>query len=176
MRGRSARWGGPVFAGLVLGACAWAPPAGSPVTADGVRVTVPPGWEARFVAPGEVGRLHQLGWLSNQPLDPACGPTSCTEPIAHLEPTGILVGWFSFNCLPDCQLGDDGRTMIGGREASRLRAAGDCGTLGAATSERITVQVGPQRTDILVACAAADADAGLAELEDLLASIHWTVP
>lgn len=157
-------------------ACASPLPAGSPLAADGLRITVPSGWEARFVAPGETGRLHQLGWLANQPLDPACDPLTCSEPIERLTPAGIFVGWFSYNCLPNCQLDDAGRTLIGGREASRRRGPGECGALAAATSELITIRVSPQRTDILVACAGASAGPGLDALEDLLASIRWTVP
>ena len=172
----NARAGATLLVALTLIACSAPLPAGSPATADGVRVTVPPGWEARFVSPGEMGRLHQLGWLANQRLDPACDPLSCTDPIERLDPSGVLVGWFSYNCLPNCQLDDEGRTMIGGREASRRRASGECGSLAAASSELIMVRVSPQRTDILVACAGSDAGPGLDALEDLLASIRWTVP
>lgn len=168
--------GRTLLVALMVVSCAAPLPAGSPLAADGLRLTVPPGWEARFVAPGETGRVHQLGWLANQTLDPACDPVSCTKPIERLTPAGILVGWFTYNCLPNCQLDDEGRTLIGGREASRQRAPGECGTLDAATSELVMVRVGPQRTDMLVACAGADAGPGLDAFEDLLASIRWTVP
>lgn len=172
----SIRAGAALIVALAMTACSAPLPAGSPVAAEGVRVTVPPGWQSRFVAPGETGRLRQLGFLANQPLDPACDPVSCTDPIERLDPTGVLVGWFTYNCLPACQLDDQGRTMIGGREASRRMAPGECGPLSAATAELIMVRVSPQRTDILVACAGSDAGPGLDALEDLLASIRWTVP
>lgn len=162
----------PAFATL-LAACS-APFPGTPVAAGGVRFTAPPGWEARLEPPtAEAQRL--IGWAANVPLDPACDPAACAVPVASISDEAVLVSWFTYNCLPNCQLGDRGRTMIGGREATREADAGTC-ALDAARVERIIVTVTPQRSDILVVCAGASATAGLRELDALLASIGWTVP
>lgn len=164
-----------LFAGLALTVAACAPTfAGTPIAAAGVRFTAPPGWEARIEAPASEAQ-HLLGWAANVPLDPRCDPASCAAPLTAIDDDAVLVSWFTYNCLPHCQLGDRGRTMIGGREATREAEAGTC-ALDAARTELIIVTVTPQRSDILVVCAGARATPGLRELEAMIASIGWTVP
>lgn len=157
----------------ILAACSPSYP-GTPVAAAGVRFTAPPGWDARL-APPTTEAQHLLGWAANVPLDRACDPAVCAVPVASIADEAVLVSWFTYNCLPNCRLGDPGRTLIGGREATRETDAGTC-ALDAARVERIVVRVTPQRNDILVVCAGASASAGLRELDALLASINWTVP
>ena len=168
-------WWRPLLLVAVLGGCATAVPPGTPTTIDGVRLVVPPGWESRLDADSGDGSRHLLGWLSNQPLDPACEPATCSNPVASIADEGVVVWWFTYNCLPNCELPDAGRTMIGGREAAREVAPGTCG-MDAAQRELITVRVTPQRTDILVACSGSTSGDGLRELDALVASIGWTVP
>lgn len=128
-----------------------------------------------MAAEARTGGEHLLGWIATQALDPECDPATCNLPISVIEPDGMVVWWFTYNCLPHCQLPDDGRTMIGGREATRDESAGDC-AIGAAWSERIVVSVTSQRTDVLIACSGAEAEAARTGLEALLASVGWSVP
>ena len=160
---------------LVLAAACTPPaPQGEPLRADGVRMVVPPGWEARLSATRAEGR-NLVGWLASVPLPAGCDPVDCDRPLARLAEGQMLVWWFSYNCLPDCELPDVGRTLVGGREAAREVDADDCG-IGARRRELISVRVTPQRTDTLVACAGDDAALARAELDALLGSIRWTVP
>lgn len=158
-----------------LGGCAAAVPPGTPTAVEGVRLVVPPGWESRLDAATGQGSRHLLGWVASQPLAPGCEPATCSSPVATIADDGVVVWWFTYNCLPDCELPDAGRTMVGGREAAREVAPGTCG-IDAVQSERITVRVTPQRTDVLVACSGATAGDGLRELDALVASIGWTIP
>jgi hypothetical protein len=161
---------------LLLGAaaCSAPVPVGEPQRADGARLVVPPGWEARLATTRAAGR-NLIGWLANVPLDVSCDPATCARPLGGLGEGELLVWWFSYNCLPDCALPDAGRTLVGGREASREVDGDDCG-IGARRRELISVRVTPQRTDTLVACSGDDAHAALDELESLIGSIRWTVP
>lgn len=160
---------------LLLSACSAPVPSGTGQAGPGVRFVAPPGWSVRLEDPtGQAGR-PLIGWLANRPLDPSCAPGSCSRPLSSLGTDGVLVWWFSYNCLPNCALPDAGRSLVGGREAARERADGDCG-VEAARRELISVRVTPQRTDTLVVCSAAGATEGLADLERLLASVRWTVP
>jgi hypothetical protein len=140
-----------------------------------VRFVAPPGWFARLEAPAGAAERHLVGWVANRPLEAGCAPGACSRPLTSLGTDGVLVWWFTYNCLPDCALPDVGRTLVGGREAAREVVEGECG-VAAARRELISVRVTPQRTDTLVACSAANAGAGLAELETLLGSVRWTVP
>ncbi len=140
-----------------------------------MRFVAPPGWSVLLEDPTGQADRHLLGWLANRQLDAGCAPGACNRPVSSLGTDGLLVWWFTYNCLPDCALPDAGRTLVGGREAARELANGDCG-VAAARRELISVRVTPQRTDTLVVCSGPDAGAGLAELDALLASIRWTVP
>ncbi|MEO8246535.1 MAG: hypothetical protein ABI622_05370 [Chloroflexota bacterium] len=160
---------------LLLAACSAPASSGAAQAGPGVRFVAPPGWSVRLDdLTGQADR-HLLGWVANVPLDAGCAPGACNRPLTSLGTDGVLVWWFTYNCLPDCALPDEGRTLIGGREAVRELAEGDCG-VAAARRELISVRVTPQRTDTLVACSAADADQGRADLESLLDSVRWTVP
>lgn len=168
-------WSRGMLLVIFLGGCATAPPPGTPMAIDGLRLVVPPSWDARLDPAGGEGSRHLLGWVASQPLDEGCEPASCSSPVTAIDDEGVVVWWFTYNCLPNCELPDDGRTMIGGREAAREVAQGTCG-IDAVQRELITVRVTPQRTDVLVACSGAAAAVGLRQLEALVASIAWTVP
>lgn len=165
---------GVVMIALIAG-CATPAPPGTPVAIDGVRLVVPPGWDSRLDPTGVNDGRHLLGWVSSEPLDAGCQPASCSSPVSAVAEGGVVVWWFSYNCLPNCQLPDAGRTMIGGREAAREVTPGTCG-IDAVQREIITVRVTPQRTDVLVACSGRAPAAALRQLEALVASIAWTVP
>lgn len=165
----------------VFVACAGPTPTGTPVSAGGLHFVAPPGWVARLVAPDNPRGSELLGWATNQRPLPTC-VGACEHPIDQLEPGGIVVWVQRVSCLPDCQLPDAGRTLIGGREATRQTIQGPvCGRLGNGAAnpgpaEVIVVSVTPQRQDVFLVCAGAHADAARAELERLLASVGWTVP
>ena len=160
---------------LLLVACSAPATPGTPQAGPGVRFVAPPGWSVRLDDPAGGADRHLLGWLANRTLEAGCALGACNRPLRSLETDGVLVWWFTYNCLPDCVLPDAGRTLIGGREAARELADGDCGAE-AARRELISVRVTPQRTDTLVVCSGAAAGQALAELETLLGSVRWTVP
>ena len=156
-------------------ACASLTPAESAVSADGLRLVAPAGWSARLDPPSSASGGELLGWATNQPLLPAC-VAACEHPLDQLEPGGTIVWIYRTACLPNCQLPDVGRTLIGGREASRRDAGRACDAYGDVTSEQIVVSVTPQRQDLFLVCAGRRADAVTTGLDRLLASVTWTVP
>ena len=160
---------------LLLVACLPALSPGVSFRVDGARFTAPPGWDVRIGATDHAQGLATVALLANQPIDPDCQlPERCATPIDELAPADVLVLWVSDNCLPDCQLPDKGRMLVGGREAARITANVECG-LGPA-AEMVMVAVTPQRTDRISACYGGDEPAARAAFDGLLASIAWTVP
>jgi hypothetical protein len=160
---------------VIVGACQAPLPTGTAVSAAGLHFVAPPGWVARLDPPSTTSGGALLGWATNQLVLPAC-EAACERPIDQLEAGGIIVWVYRTSCLPNCQLPDVGRTLIGGREASRRDAGQACGAVGGATAEAIVVSVTPQRHDLFLVCAGRQADAARAALDRLLASVGWTVP
>ena len=162
-------------------ACQSPAPTGTPVSAAGLRLVAPPGWTARLAAPADAGGTTPLGWATNQVPVATCAG-ACRQPIAQLEPGGMVVWIRRLSCLPNCRLPDGGRTLIGNREAVRQDVAAQvCGTLGdgpgnPVAAEAIVVSVTPQRQDVFLVCSRAGADAARAGLDRLLASASWTIP
>lgn len=163
----------------LLMACQAPTPTGTTVSAAGLRFVAPPGWAARLDPPPTTGGTALLGWATNQVPSPACAG-ACAHPISALAPDGIIVLVRRIDCLPNCQLPDAGRTLIGGREAVRQEIDGQvCEALagpGASpvSAEAIVASVTPQRQDVFLVCAAAHATR--LELDRLIASVGWTIP
>ncbi len=160
---------------LVLVACLPAPAPGVTYSADGVRFTAPPGWDVRIGSTDPAQPLATVALLANQPIDAECRlPQPCATPLDELAPAGVLVLWVSDRCLPDCQLPDKGRMLVGGREAARITGDVRCGV--GPTAEMIMIAVTPQRIDRISACYGGDDPAARTAFEALLGSIAWTVP
>ena len=162
-----------LLVGLPLTACGLVP-SGTTYAAGAARFTAPPGWDVRTNA-REASAPGRVALLANQPIDPDCHlPEPCADPVVGLGPGDVLVLWVFRNCLPDCQLPDEGRLLVGGREAIRAEAEVPCGY--GTSAETVVVAVTPQRHDLISACYGGDDPAARAAFDGLLASIAWTVP
>jgi hypothetical protein len=170
-----------VAAAVVIVACGRPLPTGTSVSAAGLQFVAPPGWTARLDPPASTGAAALLGWATNQVPLPTC-TGACQHPIDRLEAGGLIVWVQRVSCLPNCQLPDAGRVLIGGREATRQEITGPvCGGLGngvanPGVAEAIVASVTPQRHDVFLVCAGSRAEAARSDLDRLLASVTWTIP
>jgi len=164
----------------MLGGCGSVVPSGSRVVAfedEGLRLTLPPGWEEiRSSEVGsEVGRT--LFYLANQPLQQDCAGDACGPPVDALLDGRILVWWSSAHCAGvGCELPGGERLLISGREAARGSDTGVCDALGATEEKVYAVSVTPQRLDWIVICARSPTDDARAELASILDGIGWRTP
>lgn len=170
-----------VAAAVLIVACGRSQPTGTPVSAAGLRFVAPPGWTARLDPPASTGAAALVGWATNQVPLPSCRG-ACQRPIDRLEPGGLIVWVQRVSCLPNCQLPDAGRVLVGGREASRQTVTRPvCAELGNGVAnpgmaEAIVASVTPQRQDVFLVCAGARAEAARSDFDRLLASVTWTIP
>jgi hypothetical protein len=164
----------------LVGGCGPAVPSGSRMVAfddEGLRLTLPPGWEEiRSSELGsDVGRT--LFYLSNQTLRQDCAGDGCGPPLDALLDGGMLVWWSSARCAGvGCELPGGERLLISGREAARGSDTGVCDAMGATEEKVYAVSVTPQRLDWIVICARSPADRQRAELASILDGIQWRTP
>jgi hypothetical protein len=149
--------------------------------ADGVRFSIPDGWEVRASTMKPVGDSRRLLYLATQPLRDDCsgsaGVQTCGLPIDQLLPGGVLLGWHTTTCAgPACSLPDGDLTQVGGRAAVIVPAADGCGTIGQTAASAYLVSVSPQRLDAIVVCSRGATAAMLASLRAFLDGVEWRTP
>ena len=164
----------------LVGGCGPAVPSGSSIVAfedEGLRLTIPPGWDEirSSEVRSDVGRT--LFYLANQPLQQDCTGDGCGPPLDALLDGGVLVWWSSARCAGvGCELPGGERLLISGREAARGSDTGVCDPLGSSEEKVYAVSVTPQRLDWIVICARSPADRQRAELAPILDGIEWRTP
>lgn len=149
--------------------------------ADGVRFTVPDGWEVRASTMAPLGDARRLFYIATQPLRDDCsgsaGAQICALPIDQLVPGGVLVWWHTTNCAgPACSLPGGDLTQIGGRAAVTVPAADGCAAIGQTAAAGYLVSVSPQRLDAIVVCSRDATAATLAALRAFLDVVEWRTP
>jgi len=161
---------GPVISG---GAGQW--------DADGLRFTVPSGWELRASTMSPLGDSRRLFYLATQRLRDDCtgGATAqtCLLPVDELARGGVLVWWQATNCAgPACSLPDGELTQVGGRPAVIVATAQGCGAIGQTDATTYLVSVSPQRLDAVVVCSRDATAAAREALRSLLDAVEWRTP
>ncbi len=176
--------GGAFLAVVMLVGCAGPASTGGRPTrwdADGVRFTVPDGWQVRASTMAPLGGARRLLYLATQPLRDDCsggaGAQTCVLPIDQLAPGGVLVWWHTTTCAgPACSLPGGDLTQVGGRAAVTVPAADGCAAIGQTAASAYLVSVSPQRLDAIVVCSRDASAATLASLRALLDAVEWRTP
>jgi hypothetical protein len=109
--------------------------------------TYPAAWTAYPSRPS--GELHfqPLVFLSTQAVHDPCSThgktTSCSFPVRHLQPGGVLAFW-QVNGMPATGLGPGSRIRVGGLPAARVDTAGGaCRKIGADRTVDVAVETSP---------------------------------
>jgi hypothetical protein len=169
---------------LLVGCAAPAASGGQRVLAldgDGLRVSVPGGWEATPSSDVGFGSGRVLFYASNQALETNClqavDEPRCTLPIEALADGGVLLLWATSRCAGvACELPSDDRLLISGREAARAVDTGACEVIGATEEDVYAVTVTPQRVDWIVVCAREPTADERAALATILDTVDWLTP
>jgi hypothetical protein len=103
---------------------------------SGLSFSYPTAWTAYKPAlPTVPLHFNPLVYLSTQPVHAPCSTrgdtTSCSFPVDHLQPGGVLITWET-NGLLAMGLGPGKQIQVGGHPAARLeKAGGECRKIGA---------------------------------------------
>lgn len=186
MRSPRARFAAAVVGGLAIALMACALPAVSGDgperwDRDGVRFSVPAGWELLGSTAAASGGSRRLLYLATQPMHDDCTTTAyaqtCNLPIDQLEPGGVLLWWHTTACAgPACSLPDGDLTQVGGRAATAVSPAEGCGQIGQTDASAYLVAVSPQRLDTIVACSRDASAATVETLRAFLDAVEWRTP
>jgi hypothetical protein len=168
----------------LVGGCGPAVPSGSGLVAfddEGLRVALPVGWAAMRAGDVGHGNGRVLFYLSNQDMHGDCrdegGQQFCWFPVDSLSAEGVLVIWSTSNCAGTaCDLPDDERRLISGREAATTDETGMCFHIAATDESVYAVTVTPQRVDWIVVCAHTPGPVQRGEIASILDGVEWLTP
>lgn len=148
---------------------------------EGLRISVPAGWNDLRSNGTFSGEARTLFYLSNQVLNADCatvdGQQRCELPVSTLDERGVLVLWATARCAgAACELPGGERRLIGGREAARGSDTTACAPIDATEQDVYAVTVTPQRVDWIVICARHPGPVERAAVQTVLDTVDWRTP